>query len=42
MRRVKMTRSQHIENAGAAMDGHGTKIEKRTRFRDLVAQIVGK
>jgi hypothetical protein len=37
-----MIRSQHIENAGAAMDGHGTNAEKRTRFRDLVAGIFGK
>jgi hypothetical protein len=37
-----MTRTQHIENAGAAMDGHGTTVEKRTRFRDLLSGIVGK
>lgn len=37
-----MTRTQHIENAGAAMDGHKATAGKRTRFRDFVAQIVGK
>lgn len=37
-----MTRTQHIENAGTAMDGYGTAVEKTTRFRDFVAQIVGK
>jgi hypothetical protein len=37
-----MARTQHIENAGAAMDGHKERVGKRSRFRDFVTQIVGK
>lgn len=36
-----MTRTQHIENAGAAMDGHKATAGNR-RFRDILTQIVGK
>lgn len=37
-----MNRTQHIENAGTAMDGHKATAGKRSRFRDFVAQMVGK
>lgn len=39
-----MSRTQHIENAGAAMDGYSgkTTADHPLRLRDLVGQILGK
>ncbi|MFC6906295.1 hypothetical protein [Halalkalicoccus tibetensis] len=45
MSRTQHTRqTQHIENAGAAMDGYNgkTTAEHPLRFRTLVSQILGK
>ena len=42
--RVTMSRTQHIENAGTALDGYGNKTtaDRPLRLRTIMAQIVGK
>lgn len=43
MERVKMSRTQHMQNAGAAMDGYSGKTTGQSlRFRELLGQLVGK
>lgn len=39
-----MSRTQHIENAGTALDGYGNKTtaDRPLRLRTIMAQIVGK
>ncbi len=39
-----MARTQHIENAGTALDGYGSKTtaDRPLRLRTIMAQIVGK